>query len=84
MSTISTGQARKQQRLLDDVLRAYVDWREECEEVWSTYRRWASRSAEDAGAAHCGYAAALDRERAAAEAYARLVIEVGKTAWPPT
>ena len=84
MSTISSEQALQQQRLADDVLRAYVDWREECEEVWSTYRRWANRSVEDAGAAHCGYAAALDRERAAAEAYARLVIEVGQTAWPPT
>jgi hypothetical protein len=84
MSTISSEQALQQQRLVDDVLRAYVDWREECEEVWRTYRRWAQRSEDDAGDAHCGYAAALDRERAAAEEYARLVIEVGQTARPPS
>jgi hypothetical protein len=83
MSTISSDQTLQQQRLVDDALRAYIDWREECEEVWSTYSRWADRSVEDAGAAHCGYAAALDRERAAAEEYARLVIEVGQTARPP-
>jgi hypothetical protein len=83
MSTISSEQALQQQRLADDALRAYIDWREECDEVWRTYSRWATTSVEDAGAAHCGYAAALERERAAAEAYARLVIEIGQSAWPP-
>jgi hypothetical protein len=39
MRTISTEQALQQQRLVDDVLRAYVDWREECEEVWSHRRQ---------------------------------------------
>jgi hypothetical protein len=59
-----------QGQAVDDAILAYVEWREECTEVWSTYAWWASAPAEDAPRAYAAYRAALDREEAAAKGYA--------------
>jgi hypothetical protein len=67
----------ERQRTVDDAVLAYVDWREECIAVWNAYRRWASAPREEAALAHGAYAAALDREDAAAKAYVRLMSSVG-------
>jgi hypothetical protein len=61
---------RHQAQLVDDAILAYVEWREECAEVWSTGAWWASVPSEDARRAHAAYQAALDREEAAANRYA--------------
>jgi hypothetical protein len=60
-------------QLVDEAIEAYVDWREECEEVWGAYKRWASAPVGDAAAAFSAYRAALDREECASHAYADLL-----------
>lgn len=66
-------------RLVDDLVSAYVEWREECAEVWRAYRQWERALAEDARAAYAAYAAALEREEAAAGAYRRMIERVNLT-----
>jgi hypothetical protein len=51
---------------------AYVQWRLACLAVWSAYRECATAPKSHASLAHAAYGAALDREQAAADAYARL------------
>jgi hypothetical protein len=63
---------------VDDVLDAYVGWREQCAAVWDAYGWWASATADDKAPAHAAYQAALDREEAAANVYATLVDRVSK------
>jgi hypothetical protein len=63
-----TTQADRQ--LLDEAIRAYVDWREECAAVWAAFDRWGNAPVADAAAAFSAYGAALDREECAAHAYA--------------
>jgi hypothetical protein len=67
-----------QRRMVDDAVSAYVDWREECAGVWDAYARWASAAAEDITGAYRAYLAALDREEAAASAYAGVIDRVAE------
>jgi hypothetical protein len=82
MSAGSTLASFRQQRLVDEAVVAYVEWREESGAVWVAYGRWASAPAEDAGHAHAAYRAALDREEAAAQVYANLIESVGELLRP--
>jgi hypothetical protein len=59
------------------VVAAHVEWRAACADVRSAYGSWAAAPAARAELAYLAYAAALDREHAAAEAYARLMGTVG-------
>lgn len=59
--------------VVDDVVLAYVEWREESATVWDAYHRSAGASAEDKLTADAVYRAALDREEAAAKSYAELI-----------
>lgn len=59
--------------VVDAVVLAYVEWREESAAVWEAYDRWASAPTEDQLTASAAYGAALDREEAAAEAYEELI-----------
>jgi hypothetical protein len=52
---------------------AYVEWRLACVAVWTAHREWTNAPKKDARLAHAAYEAALDREDAAATAYAGLV-----------
>ena len=65
------------QRLVDKAVLAYVEWREECAAVWDAYARWASAPVRERAQADAAYRAALDREEAAANFYARLIARVG-------
>jgi hypothetical protein len=65
------------EQVVDDAVIAYVEWREECREVWNAYGSWASAPPEDVRRAHAAYRAALDREEAAAKVYAGLIKRVG-------
>jgi hypothetical protein len=80
-SRVMSVKARKlslhQKQIVDDALNAYVDWREECIEVWNAYGSWASAPPKDVRRAHAAYRAALDREEAAAKVYAGLMKRVG-------
>jgi hypothetical protein len=66
-----TQQVDKQ--LIDEATDAYVDWREECTEVWNAYERWTHARKTDAAGAFAAYRAALDREESASRAYADLL-----------
>jgi hypothetical protein len=59
--------------LVDEAMDAYVDWREECAQVWGAYERWANAPEFDAAGAFSTYRAALDREECASHAYAHLL-----------
>jgi hypothetical protein len=67
----------REQRTVDEAVMAYVAWREGCISVDDAYRRWTDASSSDTALAHGAYRAALDREQAAAEAYAGLMRQVG-------
>ena len=61
---------------MDETVLAHMKWRAECTAVWEAYGRWASAPASDSAAAHAAYRAALDREDAAADVYAKLIEDV--------
>jgi len=58
-------------RLVDYVLTAYVDWREEAQATSDAYRRWARGPADEETGRFAAYTAALDQEEASAVAYER-------------
>ena len=68
-------------RLLDNLVDAYVDWREACARVNDAYRSWASTTGPCGGAAFGEYMAALDEEEWAADVYAGLVRRAEKLPW---
>ena len=59
-------------RLVDELVEAYVAWREACARVDNAYRSWASETGPCGGVAFGLYMAALDAEEQAAEVYAGL------------
>ena len=63
--------------LIDAVMDAYIDWREESAEVTATYRTWSEASAHERTLSYDNYVAALDREELAANVYMRLIDRVG-------
>jgi hypothetical protein len=63
----------EQNRAVDEVIDAYVDWRQECITVSEAYQRWGSAARDDTALAFRVYLAALDREERAAEVYGRLL-----------
>jgi hypothetical protein len=60
-------------RAVDEVMDAYVNWRQECIRVSEAYQRWRTAVRADAALAFHAYLAALDREERAAEVYGRLI-----------
>ena len=71
---------RTEPRLVDRMVRAYVDWREASRLVREAYRSWAGATGPGARVAFWRYAAALDAEEWAAEVYASLVRRAGHLA----
>ena len=67
--------------LLDNLIEAYVDWREACGRVNDAYRSWASEAASCDSVAFGLYLAALDAEEQAAEVYAALVRSAEQLPW---
>jgi hypothetical protein len=78
MSVNARTPSLQEKRIVDDAVIAYVEWREECTEVWNAYGSWASAPPKDVRRAHAAYRAALDREEAAAKVYAGLMRRVGR------
>lgn len=64
---------QRHEQVSDEALDAYVDWREECTEVWDAYERWRRASPADAPLAFSAYCAAIDREERASHVYAEVV-----------
>jgi hypothetical protein len=67
----------QRRRLVDEVMDAYVDWREECIAVSDAYGGWAAAEASDAALAFGAYVAALDIEERASQVYADLIGRAG-------
>ena len=61
------------EQTINDLLAAYVSWREESMTVHETYARCRSERGQGAGLAYGACLAALDREQRAAAVYARTV-----------
>jgi hypothetical protein len=68
--------SRENRRLLDSLIEAYVNWREECLALEDAYRRWSSAAKPDAELAFAAYMAGLDREESASMLYGELVRRV--------
>src|SRR2546423_6299053 len=66
----------QRRRFVDELMDAYVDWRQECIAVSEAYGRWAATEATDAALAFGAYGAALDREEQAAQVYAERIRRV--------
>jgi hypothetical protein len=60
-------------KLIDEVMDAYVEWRQESAKVESAYRRWSIARLTDPARAFAEYAAALDREELASMSYAQVI-----------
>jgi hypothetical protein len=59
--------------LIDDVMDAYVEWRQQSADVGGAYRRWLAAHSCDTTLAFAAYHAALDREEVASRTYASLI-----------
>jgi hypothetical protein len=66
------------QRIIDEAIEAYIEWREERAAVWNAYTLWEDAPVGDAALAFPAYRAALDREQRACEIYAELVGRLGR------
>jgi hypothetical protein len=58
-------------RLIDDLMDAYLAWCAESAAVETAYERWSTATAAEAAGAFAAYVAALDREELASADYAR-------------
>ena len=63
----------RQERLVDDLVDAYIDWRETCHRVHDAYRAWTRETTPPARVAFELYTTALNAEQRAAETYATLI-----------
>src|SRR3954451_25012155 len=63
-----TSQLRRE--LIDHLMDAYVDWREECITLGNAYERWLTVAVAERSLAFAAYRAALDREQQASSVYA--------------
>ena len=52
MSVAARKRSLRQKQIVDDAVIAYVEWREECMEVWNAYGWWASAPPEDVRRGH--------------------------------
>jgi hypothetical protein len=71
----------RRNRLVDELVDAYVDWRETCTRVNDAYGSWASETPPGATVTFASFMAALDEEERAAEVYAGLVRRADKLPW---
>lgn len=63
--------SRARSDLVDELMDAYVDWREECLALEEAYARWSSVALDERNVAFAAYTAALDREEQASSVYAK-------------
>jgi NAD-dependent SIR2 family protein deacetylase len=58
---------------LEDVMDAYVDWREQSRNVWDAYQRWVRAARQDERLRFAAYLAELDQEQRASAVYAATI-----------
>ena len=76
MSTYATQVNRRRRVMVDDVMTAYVKWREASAHVWDADRRWREARRGELDIAFDAYNAALEHEQEACEIYAQLIAEL--------
>jgi hypothetical protein len=59
--------------LIDDIMDAYLEWRQQSAAVTAAYAHWQGAATSHAASAFGAYTAALDREELASNSYARLL-----------
>jgi hypothetical protein len=64
----------RRERLVDELVEAYIDWRESCTRVNDAYWAWASETGPRGRVTFGLYMATLDEEEQAADVYARIVM----------
>ena len=77
MSFRISSPAQVRTRAIEEVLRAYLAWREECWWVGDAYGRWSKARRSDDTLAYSVYVDALEREEAAAITYAQQLERAG-------
>jgi hypothetical protein len=73
--------ALRRERLVDELVEAYIVWRETCARVSDAYRSWASETGPCGNVAFGLYMSALDAEEQAAEVYAGFVRRADELPW---
>ncbi len=68
--------AQVQPELVDRLIELYCDWRTACSEVRAGYELFVAAPAEERDLAYAVYGAALDREQAVADEYARALMRI--------
>jgi hypothetical protein len=68
-------------RLVDEAIERYVEWREECARVETAYRCWSNAGATEWTISFAIYHAALDREECAARVYSGAVSRLTQFLW---
>jgi hypothetical protein len=63
---------------IDELVEAYVSWREASAAVWLAYERWIGSDRGERPLAYAAYLAALDGEERAARTYARHTARVAR------
>jgi hypothetical protein len=71
----------RRERLVDELVEAYIDWRETCARLNDAYRSWADDTGARGRVAFELYTAALDAEERAAAVYAELVRRADELPW---
>jgi hypothetical protein len=71
----------RRERLVDELVEAYIDWRETCARLNDAYRSWADETGPRGRVAFGLYTAALDAEERAAAVYAGLVRRADELPW---
>jgi hypothetical protein len=71
----------RRERLVDELVEAYIDWREMCVRANDAYGAWAGETGPRGRVAFELYTVALDAEERAAEVYAGLVRRADEVPW---
>ncbi len=69
------SRSERERELIDALVDAYVDWREEAAATELAYRAWGDAAGADKALAFAAYLTALDREEYAADCYATAVAD---------
>jgi hypothetical protein len=71
-----------QQRLVDEMIDTYAQWREECVAVQHAFDHWTNAPRQDRALALGAYEAALDKEERSSQVYADVVHRVTSSLVP--
>jgi hypothetical protein len=64
---------RRSQPIADEIIGAYVEWREHAQAVWDAYNTWCRSEGHARDIAFCVYRVVLSDEHCASERYAEII-----------